>query len=92
MDLDGTLQDNHRFLAFSLALMSLSKCARLLLDSGADPSAVMHISRGIDMISRQLEEAAKRLEADVEASREIILLCRNLGIPLAGDPPKPDSH
>ncbi|RJP79998.1 MAG: hypothetical protein C4524_04240, partial [Candidatus Zixiibacteriota bacterium] len=89
MDLDETLQDSRRFLVFSLALMSLSKCARLLLDGGADPDAVLHVSRGIDLISQQLETAARRLETDAEAAHEIGALCRHLGIPRAGGPSDP---
>ncbi len=81
MDFNQTLQDNNRFLIFSLALMTLSKSAQLLLHHGADPNAVALINRGIELISKQLDEAAGKIETELEAARELEEVCKRLGIP-----------
>lgn len=91
MELDQTLQDNQRFFIFSLALMTLSKSAQLLLESGADPVAISAINRGISLISKQLEEAAKRIEVELEAGRSLQALREKLGIASANEDSKKDN-
>lgn len=80
MSFDQTLNDSREFTIFSLALMTLSKSARVLLQCGADPAAILHINRAIQLISKQLDDAAARLETDLQATREIEELCKTLGI------------
>jgi hypothetical protein len=91
LNFDDTIKDQRLFLIFSLALISLSKSAHLLLERGADPSAITHINRGIEMISGQLSEAAGRLETELHANREIDEICQKLGIlrPSAPEAPAP---
>jgi hypothetical protein len=91
MDLNQTLQDNHQFLIFSLALMTLSKSAQLLLENGADPAAISAINRGISLISKQLDEAAKLMETELEAGRNLKALCEKLGIASAHEVNKENS-
>ena len=85
MTLDQTLNDPGEFQIFSLALTTLSKSARLLLLGGADPQAIAHLNRGIQLISKQLNEAAERLETDLQATRDVDDLFKTLGIARSGD-------
>ncbi len=87
MNIDETFQDKRLFLVFSLAVLTLSKSARLLLERGADPLAISHLNRGIELISIQLGEAARRMENEIEAGRELNLLLDTLGIPKPPDQP-----
>lgn len=90
MNLDQTLKDNRLFILFSVSLLMLSKSSRLLLEGGADPQAILHINRGIELISKQLDEAAVKLETELSAHRDVDELCRKLGIPRASDPSNHD--
>ncbi len=92
MDLHQTLQDNRQFLIFSLALMTLSKSAQLLLENGADPVAISAINRGISLISKQLDEAAKLVETELEASRNLKALCEKMGIASANEANQENNH
>jgi len=80
MNFDQTMKDNRLFLLFSLSLLMLSKSSRLLLEGGADPRAISHINQGIELISKQLDEAAIKLEVELNAQRDLDDICRKLGI------------
>jgi hypothetical protein len=86
MTFDQTMNDNREFRIFSLALLTLTKSAQVLLQGGADPVAINHINRGLEMIARQLNQAAERLETDLQAGRDIDDLCKNLGVERPDDP------
>lgn len=87
MELDGVLKDRDLFVVFSLALMMVAKSSRLLSESGANPEAIRHINTAIEMISRQLDNAAVRMEIELHAIKDIEDLCKNLGIPRTNTDP-----
>lgn len=80
MDLDQTLKDGRLFLLFSLTLMTVVKSNRLLMEGGADPIAIRHINKAIELIAKQLDEAAVRLETEYQALKNVDDLSRDLGI------------
>ncbi len=80
MKLDQTLQDNRLFMVFAIALMTVAKSNRLLQEGGADPEAVKHINTAIELIAKQLDKTAIRMETELQALKSIDDLCRELGI------------
>jgi hypothetical protein len=83
MKLEDTLKNHHQFLAFTTALMTISKFNKVLLEGGADPEAIKHINAAIRLISKQLDSAAIRIETELQAVKSIDALSRKLGIPRA---------
>ncbi len=81
MSLDATLRDNQSFFIFSTALMLVTKSNRLLMQGGACPEAIKHITTGVELISKQLDDAAVRLETEMHAIKEADNLLEELGIP-----------
>lgn len=84
MNIDQTLKDNRHFLVFSLTLMMVVKSNRLLMEGGANPEAIRHINKAIELIANQLDEATIRLETEYQALKNIEELSQKLGIPRAG--------
>ncbi|TKJ42145.1 hypothetical protein CEE37_00270 [candidate division LCP-89 bacterium B3_LCP] len=84
MSLEKTLRDNRLFVIFSMALMTVAKSNRLLQDGGADPEAVQHIEKALELIARQLDSAAIQMEREIEALKNIDEISQKLGIPRAG--------
>lgn len=81
MSLEQTLKDNNHFQVFSLALMMVAKSSRLLLEGGANPEAIKHINKAVELISRQLDSAAVRLETELHAVKNVDDLFRKMNIP-----------
>ena len=81
MNLEQTLQDNNNFQIFTLALMMVAKSSRLLLEGGANPEAIKHINKAVELISKQLDSAAVHLEAEVHAVKNVDDLFRKMNIP-----------
>ena len=69
---------------FSMALMTMAKSNRMLQEGGASPEAIKQINAGIELIATQLDNAALKLEMEVEASKNVEDLSRKLGIPRTG--------
>ena len=85
MELDDTLKDDHLFLIFSVALMVVAKSNQLLMLGGADPEAIRYINKAIELISRQLNETAMRMETEHQAMKDLDELCKKLGIQRADE-------
>jgi len=81
MSLEQTLKDNNHFQVFSLALMMVAKSSRLLLEGGANPEAISHINKAVEMISKQLDRAAVRLETELYAVKNVNDLFKKMNIP-----------
>ena len=81
MTLEQTLKDSRLFILFSTALMMMTKSNRVLKLGGATPEAIAHITTGIELISRQLDEAAVKLETEMHAVKEAEELLNKLGVP-----------
>ncbi len=81
MSLEQTLKDNNHFQVFSLALMMVAKSSRLLLEGGANPEAIKHINKAVELISKQLDSAAVRLETELYAVKNVNDLFKKMNIP-----------
>lgn len=81
MKFEQTLQNDRLFLSFAVTLMTISKSNRLLQESGADPEAIQHINAAIELIAKQLDQTAKRLETEILALKNVDDLLLKLGIP-----------
>jgi len=81
MSLEQTLKDNNHFQVFSLALMMVAKSSRLLLEGGANPEAIKHINKAVELISKQLDSAAVRLETELYAVKNVSDLFKKMNIP-----------
>ncbi|MCX6640579.1 MAG: hypothetical protein NTW14_08880 [bacterium] len=81
MKLDETLKDQRLFSIFSTALMITANSSRILKEGGADPEAIVHINNAIELIAKQLDEAANRLTAELQAVKSVDELFQEMGIP-----------
>lgn len=59
---EATLKQASRFTTYSLALTALIKAVKMLQRRGADPKAISFILSGVDLLVKQLEEAAQQLQ------------------------------
>lgn len=84
MNFEQTLRDNRLFIVFSMALMTMAKSNRMLQEGGASPEAIKQINAGIELIATQLDNAALKMEREVEAFKNVEELSKKLGIPRAG--------
>ena len=90
MSLEETLKDKNLFMLFSAALMMVTKSSRVLADSGANREAIDLLNKAVLLISRQLDEAAMKLETELQAIKQTDGLLTRLGIPKSSPPPEDD--
>ena len=68
---EKTLSTESRFRTYSLSLIMLNKSVRLIQERGADKQALRLILAGIQLLNKQLFDAAERLKRRQEVDRFI---------------------
>jgi len=81
MTLNDTLKDQRLFSIFSTALMITANSNRILKEGGADPEAVTLINKAIELIAKQLDDAAFLLAIELQAVKSVDALFQEMGIP-----------
>jgi len=58
----STLQISKRFKTYTLAMAALVKAIKVLQERGADDKAVSFMLTGMDLLVKQLEQSAQKME------------------------------
>lgn len=78
---EKTVSNASRFTTYTLGIAALVKTIKVLQDRGADEKAISFILTGMDLLIKQLEDAAQKLENKQVVEKFLAELKNEHGIP-----------